>query len=60
MRCIPERSILVFYADATGTDTVALTSLTDPGSDNRGGFAAAGHLCGNQHFIDPGQNVRQD
>ena len=41
----------MFYADATGTETVALTSLTDPDSDNRGGFAVAGHLCGNQHLL---------
>ena len=59
MRCNPKRFTLIFYADASRIDTLALTTLTDTDSDNRSGFAVAGHLCGNRHYIDRCQNVRQ-
>ena len=59
MRCTPGHSTLIVYADATGTDTMVLKALTDADSDNRSGFAVAGHLRGNRHSIDRAQNVRQ-
>jgi hypothetical protein len=59
MRCNPKRFTLMFYADASRIDTLALTALTDTDSNNRSGFAVAGHLCGNRHYIDRCQNVRQ-